>query len=100
MASGSERSIQRSICWKRSVDEELFTKFGGLKHAAGILLDRSSRSLSLQHARQLSEDYLRRVNRCVLRLWRSARAIDDFFALAPFGSTAAAYRCSPRWTRR
>jgi len=94
MASGSGRSIPAfHLLEALESMSELFLKFGGHKHAAGVTLDPArvaefrERFNVYAAAKLAPEDYLRRVEiDAVLELSEvSEQAIDEFFALAPFG---------------
>jgi single-stranded-DNA-specific exonuclease len=94
MASGSGRSIPAfHLLEALESMAELFVKFGGHKHAAGVTLDSArvpefrERFNAYAAAKLAPEDYLRRVEiDAVVELAEiSERAIEEFFTLAPFG---------------
>jgi len=94
MASGSGRSIAAfHLLEALESMADLFLRFGGHKHAAGVTLDPArvpefrERFNAYAAARLAPEDFLRRVEiDAVLELREiSERAIEELFALAPFG---------------
>lgn len=94
LAQGSGRSIPAfHLLEALESMPELFVKFGGHKHAAGVTLDPANveefrrRFNEFAAARLTAEDFLRRVEvDAVVELREiTERAIDDVFALAPFG---------------
>jgi single-stranded-DNA-specific exonuclease len=94
MASGSGRSIPAfHLLEALESMPELFVKFGGHKHAAGLTMDPArvpefrERFNAWAAAHLAPEDFLRPVEiDAVLELREiSERAIDELFALAPFG---------------
>jgi single-stranded-DNA-specific exonuclease len=99
MASGSGRSIPAfHLLEALESMPELFVKFGGHKHAAGLTIDPARvpefrERFNAWAATHLSaEDFMRRVEIDALLELReiSDRAIDELFALAPFGHGNAA----------
>jgi single-stranded-DNA-specific exonuclease len=93
-ASGSGRSI-RCFHLLEALEsmQDLFMRFGGHKHAAGVTLDAArvpefrERFNAYAAAKLAPEDFLRQVEiDAVLELREiEERAIDELFALAPFG---------------
>jgi single-stranded-DNA-specific exonuclease len=93
-AQGSGRSIPAfHLLEALESMSDVFVKFGGHKHAAGVTLDPArvpefrERFNAYAAVKLAPEDYLRRVEiDAVLELSEvSERTIDEFFALAPFG---------------
>jgi len=94
MASGSGRSIPAfHLLEALESMADLFAKFGGHKHAAGVTMDPArvpefrDRFNAYAAAKLSSEDFLRRVEiDAVLTLPEiTDRAIEELFTLAPFG---------------
>jgi single-stranded-DNA-specific exonuclease len=94
LAQGSGRSIPAfHLLEALESMPELFVKFGGHKHAAGVTLevthveDFRRRFNEFAAARLTAEDFLRQVEvDAVVELREiTERAIEDVFALAPFG---------------
>jgi single-stranded-DNA-specific exonuclease len=94
IASGSGRSIPAfHLLEALESMHELFVKFGGHKHAAGVTLDPArvpefrERFNAYAASRLAPEDFLKQVEiDAVLDLREiSDRAVDELFTLAPFG---------------
>jgi single-stranded-DNA-specific exonuclease len=94
MAQGSGRSIPAfHLLEALESMPELFVKFGGHKHAAGVTMEAAcvdefrARFNTFAASRLTPEDFLRRVEvDAVLELKEiTERAVEDVFALAPFG---------------